>query len=146
MMLRRRLAAILLVMASLDANTAAASVCEAYCAWTGKKNTVHHHHTEPRSSPPSHQAHAHRPSVNCPECLKSAGRSWQRPGCRRLAQVQTLQETARASATDRKDSRLDVNRTPTNSLPGSVENARFSPLHPHPQISSLARILVSLRI
>src|SRR6266568_8449322 len=142
MMLRRRLAAIL-VTALLGANTAAASVCEAYCAGTGTKNAGHHHQTEPRSFAHSHQAHAHHPSANCPECLKSARRLFRRQDCRSFAQVQTLLETARASSSDRKDSQLEVSCTPTSSLPKRVENARFTPLHPPPKISSFAPVLLS---
>ena len=147
LMLHRRLAATLLVMALLGANTGAASVCEAYCAGTGKNNAGHHHQTETRPSPPGHQTHAHHPNANCSECLKSAGRSsLQGQECGNFALAQTLQETARASSTDRKVSQLDINRTPANSLLGPIENARSSPLHSPPRISSFERILVSLRI
>jgi hypothetical protein len=147
MMLHRRLAATLLVMALLGANTAAASVCEAYCAEPGKNNTGHHHQTETRASAHSHQTHAHHAEVDCRECLKSAGRlSLQRPECGNVAQVLALQEIARASSTDRKVLQLDVNRTPANSLPTPIENARFSPFHSPPQINSFERVLVSIRI
>lgn len=145
-MFHRRLAAILLVTALLGANTAVTSVCEAYCAGTGKNNAGHHHQTETRSSAASNQTHAHHPNANCSECLKSVRRSLQGPDCGSFAQAQTLQEGARASSTDRKVSQLDVNRTPANSLPRPVENVRFWLIHPPPKIGTSASVLVSLRI
>jgi hypothetical protein len=146
MMLHRRLAATLLVMALLGANSAAAFVCQAYCAEAGKNNTVHHQ-IETRASPSSHQIHAHHADADCQECLKAAGpSSLQRPKCGSVAQVLALQEIARASSTDRKVLQLDVNRTSANSFQRPVENARFLPSHSPPQINSFERVLVSLRI
>src|SRR5882724_6638630 len=118
MMLHRRLAATLLVMALLGANTAVASVCEVYCAETGKNNSGQHHQTETRASSRGHQIHDHHANANCTDCLKNAGRSSLRgPECRNFAQVQTLQEAARVSSTDRKASELHLERTPANCLP-----------------------------
>jgi hypothetical protein len=133
-------------MVLVAANTAGASVCEAYCAGTGKSNTGHHHQKEPQSFASSHPAHAHGASINCPECLKSLGQLLEQPDCRSFAQLQTLQGSARPSSINRGDSQLDVNQTPVDYLVRPVENARFSPLHPPPQMSGFAPLLVSLRI
>ncbi len=51
-MSHRRLAAIVLVVALFGANTAMASVCEAYCAAIGKKKSDHHHQTAATPSSP----------------------------------------------------------------------------------------------
>src|SRR5258708_16002432 len=56
--LHPKLAATVLAVALLGANTAMASVCEAYCAGVGKKNSDHHHQTAATPSSSHHHMHA----------------------------------------------------------------------------------------
>jgi hypothetical protein len=146
-MFRRRLAATLLVMALLGANTAAAAVCEGYCAGSGQKKADHHHQTEARLASPRHHSHVQRASVDCPECLNSVGRSsLHPPRCGMLGQVQALQETRRASFLDRGVLQPDTTRFSTGFWPGPIETEGFLPFQSPPQISSFEPTRVALRI
>ena len=145
--LHRRLAAIVLVVALFGADTAMASVCETYCAGVGKKNSDHHHQTASRFSSPHHHMHPQQPRADCPECPKIAGPSSLRlPGCGRLARVQALQENSRVFSDERTVSQLDVAKSSTCSSPAPLKSYRFSSLHSPPNISNFQPMLVSLRI
>src|ERR1700716_4122127 len=99
--LHRRLAAIVLALALFGANTAMASVCEAYCAGVGKKNSDHHHQTAASPSSPHHHMHAQQHRADCPQCPKIVGHSpLQLPDCGSFAGVQALQETSRVLSDD----------------------------------------------
>jgi hypothetical protein len=146
-MLHRRLAATVLVMALLASNTATAAVCRAYCAGIGNNRAAHHHQMETRASAHSHHVHANHHGPSCPECSSMQGRlSMQAPGCGKFTQVQALQESVRAFSADREDLQSDVTQTSISSLAKPIENARFSPLYSPPQLSSFHPVLVSLRI
>jgi hypothetical protein len=145
--LHRRLAAIVLALALFDANTAMASVCEAYCASVGTKNSDHHHQTAATPSSPHHQMPAKQHRADCPECPKAAGRSsLQLPDCASFAQVQALQEKSRVFSDDHEVSQLDVTKSSTGSSLSPIQSERFSCLHSPPNISSFQPVLVSIRI
>jgi len=144
--LHRRLAAIVLVVALFGANTGM-SVCETYCSGVGKKNSDHHHQTAARFSSPHHHMHAQQPRADCPECPKIAGQSSLRlPDCGSLARVQALQENSRVFSDERAVSQLDVAKSSTCSSLAPLKSYRFSSLHSPPNISSVQPMLVSLRI
>ena len=146
-MLHRRLAATVLVMALVAANTATAAVCRAYCAGVGNNNAAHHHQTETRVSAPSHHRHAYHEGANCPECPDGVGQSsMQPPDCGNFTQVQALQEMSTVSSAGREGSQPDITLTSTNSLAASADGAWFSPFCSPPQISSFQPVLVSLRV
>src|SRR5258707_5524771 len=93
--LHRKLAATVLAVALFGANTAMASVCEAYCAGVGKKNSDHHHQTAAMPSSSHHHMHAQQHRADCPECPKTAGRSSRLPDCGSFTWVQALRENSR---------------------------------------------------
>jgi len=147
--LHRRLAAIFVAVALFGANTAMASVCNAYCASVGKKNSDHHHHHQTPATPssPHHHMYADEHRADCRECPKTAGQSsLQLPGCGRFAGVQELQETSRVFSDDHAVSQLDVAKSPTGSSVTPIQSERFSSLHSPPNISSFQPVLVSIRI
>jgi hypothetical protein len=145
--LHRRLAAIVLAVALFGANTATASVCEAYCGSVGKKNSDHHHQTAATPSSPHHHLHAQQHRADCPECPKTAGQSsLQLPDCRSFARVQALQENSRVFSDDHALSQLDGAKSSTGSSLAPIKSERFSCFHGPPNISSFQPVLVSLRI
>jgi hypothetical protein len=144
--LHRRLAAIVLAVLLFGANTAMASVCDAYCASVGKKNPDHHHQTAAIPSSPHRHMHAQQHRAECPDCPKTAGQSsLQLPDCGTFAQVQALQENSRVLSDDHPVSQLDVATSSASSL-SPVQSQRFSSLHAPPNISSFQPVLVSIRI
>ncbi|SRR5712692_4404056 len=144
--LHRRLAAIVLLVALFGANTAMASVCEAYCAGVGKKNSDHHHQTAPTPSS-HHHMHAPQHRADCQACPKTAEQSsLQLPDCRSFAQVQALQENSRVFSDDHAVSQLDIAKSSTGSSLAPIQSERFSSLHSPPSISSFQPVLVSIRI
>jgi len=145
--LHPKLAATVLAVALFGANTAMASVCEAYCAGVGKKNSDHHHQTAATSSSSHHHMHAQQHRTDCPECSKTAGQSLlQIPACGSFTQVQALQENSRVFTDDRAVSQLDVAKSSTGSSPALTKSGRFSSLHAPPNICSFLPVLFSLRI
>src|SRR5712691_9426858 len=145
--LPRRLAAIVLLMALLGANAALASVCEVYCAGAVEKNVDHHHQSETGLSALHHHhpTAEHHNMAGCPACPKSAGLTSPHPrDC--ANEVQALQDNSRVFSDERPISQLDVAKLSTGSLPVPLESERFSPFHSPPKISSFEPILVSLRI
>ena len=145
--LHRRLAAIVLLLALFGANTAMASVCEAYCAGVRKNNSDHHHQTEATPSSSHHHMHARQHRADCAECPKTAGQSsLQLPDCVSFARVQALQENSRVFTNDHAVSQLDVAKSPTGSSLAPIQSERFSSLHSPPNISSFQSVLVSIRI
>jgi len=146
--LHRKLAAIVLAVALFGANTAMASLCEAYCASVGKKNSDHHHPpTAATPSSPHHHMHAQQHRANCAECPKTAGQSSLKlPDCGSFARVQALQENSRVFSDDHAVSQLDVAKSPTGSSLTPIQSERFSSLHSPPNIRSFQPVLVSIRI
>ncbi len=145
--LHRKLAAIVLAVALFGANTAMASVCEAYCAGVGKKNSDHHHQTAATPSSSHHHMHAQQNRADCPQCPKIAGQSSpQFPDCGSFTRVQALRENSRVFSDDHAVSQLDVAKSSTGSLLVPIVSERFSPLHSPPNISSFQPVLVSIRI
>jgi hypothetical protein len=143
--LYRRLAAIVIVVALFGANTAMASVCEACCAGAGEKNTDHHHQITIGFSSPHHNTHAQEHRADCPECPKSVRRSsLRRPDCGSFNQV--LRDDSRVFSDERAVSQIDAADSSTSFLPIPIESERFSPFHSPPKISGFEPILVSLRI
>jgi len=146
-MLPRRLAAIVVLMALLGANTAMASVCEAYCAGVGKKNSDHHHQTAAKPSSPHHHKHAQEHRVDCAECPKTAAQSsLQLPGCASFARIQALQENSRRFFADHAVSQLDVDNSSTGPSLAPIQSERSSFLHSPPHIGNFQPVLVSIRI
>jgi hypothetical protein len=149
--LHRKLAAIVLAVALFGANTAMASVCEAYCASVGKKNSDRHHH-QAASTPASHHHHPHhmlaqQHRADCPECPKTAAQtSLQLPDCGSFARAQALQENSRVFSDDHAVSQLDVAKSSTGSSLTLIQSERFSSRHAPPNISSFQPVLVSIRI
>jgi hypothetical protein len=145
--LHRRLAAIVLAGALFGANTAMASVCEAYCGGVGKKNSDHRHQTAARFFSPHHHMHAQQDRADCPECPKTAGMSsLQLPDCGCFARVQALQENSRVFSHNDAVFQLDVAKSSTGSSLAPIKSERFSSLHAPPNISSFQPVLVSIRI
>src|SRR5258708_23449760 len=125
--LHPKLAATVLAVALFGANTAMASVCEAYCAGVGKKNSDHHHQTAATPSSPRHHMHAQRDRADCPECPKIAGiSSLQLPDCGSFSRVQALQENSRVFSYNHAVSPLDVAKSSTGSSLAPIKSARFS--------------------
>jgi hypothetical protein len=146
-MLPRRLAAIALLVAVFGANTAMASVCEAYCAGVGKTNSGHHHQTAATPSSSHHHMHAQQHREHCPQCPKIAGKSSrQLPDCGSFAQVQALQEKSRVFSDDHAVSQGDVAKSSAASSRAAIRSERFSSLYSPPNISSFQPVLVSIRI
>jgi len=144
--LHRRLAAIVLAVTLFGANTAMASVCEAYCASVGKRDS-HHHQTAATPSSGHHHMHAQQHRADCPQCPKIAVQSpLQLPDCERFAGVQALQENSRTLSDDHAVSQLDVAKSSDRSALASIQCERFSSLHSPPNISSFQPVLVSIRI
>ena len=145
-MLPRRLAAIVLSMAFLSANTAVASTCEVYCAV--ESNVNHHHHqlkTRFSSHPHHPPAQHHNDMAGCPACPKSAGLTSPRPQeC--ANEVQSLPGNLRVFSDECSVSQIDTARLSSASVPVSFESERFSSFHPPPKISNFEPNLVSLRI
>jgi hypothetical protein len=145
--LHRKLAAIVLLVALFSASAAMASVCEAYCATAGKKSADHSHQTATTHSSPHHHMHAPQHQADCQECHKSAGQaSLQLSDCLSFTQVQALRETSRVRSDDCAVSQLDVAKSFTGSLFIPIQSERFSPLHFPPRLSSFHPELVSIRI
>jgi len=145
--LHRRLAAIVLAVVLFGANTAMASVCEAYCAGMGKKNSDHHHQIAAAPSSAHHHMRAQQHRADCPQCPKIAGQSSQQlPDCGSFALVQALQENSRAFSDDHAISQLDVAKFSTGSSLTPIQSERFWSLHSPPNISSFQPVLVSIRI
>ena len=144
----RRLAAIVLLVALFGANTAMASVCEAYCAGVGKQKSDHHHQTAAKSSPSHHHMHAQQHRADCRECPKAAGQfSLQPPDCGRFTQVHALGETSRVFSNNLAVPQLNiVSSSVDSSLAAPVESERLSYLHSPPNISNFPPVVVSLRI
>jgi hypothetical protein len=134
-------------VALFGANTAMASVCEAYCAGIGKKKSDHHHQTAATPSSPHHHVHAQQHRADCPECPKTAGQSsLQLPDCGSFTRVQALQENSRVFSDDHAVSQLHVAKSSTGSLLATIASERFSPLESPPNVSSFQPVLVSLRV
>jgi hypothetical protein len=145
--LHRRLAAIVLLVALFGANTAMASVCEAYCAGVGKKNSDHHHQTTATPSSPHHHMHVQQHREDCPQCPKIAGQSsLQLPDCGCFTRVQTLQENSRVFSDDHAVSQRNVAQSSAASSLAPIKSERFSSLHSPPNISRFQPVLVSIRI
>ena len=141
--IHRRLAAIVLLMVLVGANTAVASVCEACCAV--EKNDARHHHTNTMSSS-SHHHHpaAQHPMAGCGQCPLSMGMAGSEP--ERCAEGQALVEKSRVFSRDRAVQQSDVVETSAVFLPTPADGAGFSHFHPPPKLTSFDPILVSLRI
>jgi hypothetical protein len=134
-------------VALFGANTAMASVCEAYCAGVGKKNSDHHHQTAATPSSAHHHMHARQHREDCPQCTKIARQfSLQLPDCGSFARVQALQENSRVFSDDRAASQLDVANSSTASSLAPIKSERFSSLHSPPNIGRFQPVLVSIRI
>src|ERR1700680_3559407 len=115
--LHRRLAAIVIVVALFAANTARASVCEACCAGVGEKNTDHHHQTATRFSSPHHHTHAQQHRADCPEWRKTAGQSSpQLLDCGSFTRVQGLRDNSRVFSDENAVSQLQVAKSSAGSL------------------------------
>jgi hypothetical protein len=144
--LHRKLAAIILAAALFGADTAMASVCEAYCAGVGKKNSDHHQ-TAATPSSPHHYMHAQQHRADCPECPKTEWQSsLQLPDCGSFTQVQALRENSRVFYDDHAVSQLEVAESSAGSSLAPIQSERFSSLHSPPNISSFQPGVVSLRI
>jgi hypothetical protein len=142
--LHRKLAAIIVLLTLFGANTALASICEAYCGDAGNKNADYHHQTVPSSH---HHTHVQQHYGDCPKCPKGAGRrSMQPPNCGNLAQAQILQDNPRILSRDREVSQLDVAKSSTGSPSMPIESEHFSSFHSPPNLRGFGLVLTSLRI
>jgi hypothetical protein len=142
--LHRKLVVVVLLVALAGANTAMASVCEAYCADASNKNADYQHQTVPSSH---HHIHVQQHRGNCPECPKGAGpRSMQPPNCGNFVQVQIVQGNPRIFSRNLEVSSLDVTKSSTGSPPVPIESEHFSPFHSPPNLHGLGPVLTSLRI
>jgi hypothetical protein len=134
-------------VALFGANPAMASVCEAYCAGVGKKNSDQHHQMAATPSSPHHHMHAQQHRADCPQCPKIVGQSpLQLPDCGSFAGVQALQENSRVLSDDHTVSQRDVAKSSAASSLAPIKSERFSSLHSPPNISCFRPVLVSIRI
>src|SRR5260370_9003051 len=117
MMLYRRIAATILVVALFGANAVMASICEARCTGAAEKKADHHHQTSTQFSSPQGDAHVHHSGASCSECLKGT-KGWrvQSRDCEKFAEAQAIQENARVSSAGRGVLRLEVPWSSTGSL------------------------------
>ena len=138
------LATIVLLIAMFGANTAMASICEAYCVGTGK-HAEHHDMSSIRNSSPNHHRHAKQDQAECSKCPTSSF-SVQLPPCERLTQFQSLQTSLRVFSDRRLIEHLDLVKSSGSSFAAPVESERFSTFHPPPKLSDPGVALVSLRI
>jgi hypothetical protein len=139
-----KLTTIFLLIALFGANTAMASICEAYCAGSGKKHADHRHIPATRNSSPHHHTHAQQ-GRDCSGCLRSST-SVQLPPCGGLTQFQALQKSSRIFSNDRAVAQIDVVKSSTGYFFAAIESERFSTFHPPPKLSNFEPALVSLRI
>jgi len=134
-------------VALFGANPAMASVCEAYCAGVGKKNSDHHHQMTATPSSSHHHMPAQQHRADCPQCPKIVGQfSLRLPDCASFARVQALQENSRVFTDDHAVSQREVAESSTASSLAPIQSGRFSSLHSPPNVSSFQPVLVSLRI
>ncbi len=141
--LHRRLSAIVLLGVLLGANSAVASVCEAYCAVAMNGNR--HHRTEMAGSLSHHHPSSQHHMAGCSMCPKGAGlESPLPPDCANL--VLALQEQSRVFSSDDAVRQLDVSKLIIDALPAPMDNAKFAAFHAPPNISAFYPLLVSLRI
>jgi len=139
-----KLATIVLLAAMFGANTARASICEAYCAGT-RKHAEHHDISATRNSSPHHHPHAKQDQAKCSKCPTSSF-SVQLPPCERLTQFQALQNSMRVFSDRRPIAHLRLVKSSSNSFGAPVESELFSTFHPPPKLSDPGIALVSLRI
>ncbi len=145
--LHRRPVAIVLAVALFGADSAMATVCEAYCASVGKKSFYHHSQAESTPSSPHHHMHAQQHGADCAECPKVAGQaSLQLPDCGSFARVQALLENSRVFPDDHAVSQLEVAKSSTGSSLIPIQSERYSSLHSPPNISNFQPVLFSIRI
>lgn len=139
----RRLSAIVLLVVLLGANTAVASVCEAYCAVA--MNGDGHHQTEMGVSSSHRHSSSEHHMAGCSACPKGAGLASPRPpDCANV--VLALQRESRVFSGDRGVRQPAVSASAATSLRRPIDNARFSAFHAPPNISRSYPLLVPLRI
>ena len=139
----RSSSAIVLLLVLLGANSAVASVCEAYCAVAmgGDRD----HQTEMAGSSSHHHSSSQHHMAGCSVCPKGAGVASPRPpACANV--VLGLQEESRVLSENNATRQLDVSASATSSLAIPIHNVRFSTFHAPPNISSFYPLLVPLRI
>ena len=141
--LHRRLSAIVLLGVLLGANTAVASVCEAYCTFAIGGNRDHG--MEMAGSPSHHHAPSQHHMDGCSVCPKGADLASPRPpDCASV--VLALQGESRALSSEGAVRQLDVSKLIIDALPAPIDNARFSAFHAPPNIGATYSLLVPLRI
>ena len=141
-----RLTTIVVLAALFGASTDMASICETYCADSGKKSADHHHLASTRNSSPHHHSHTGQDQAMCSKCLRSI-MSMQLPACGNLTQFKALQKSSRIFSDDRPVAQLDVVKSSSNSsLFAPTKSERFSTFHPPPRLRNFEPALVSLRI
>jgi len=95
--MRPKLVIAILVLALSGANSAAGSMCAAYCMSSSSVESaaVHHHQMESQPGPTSisHHVHAHHQGAECAECPPKSGNSQsQKADCASLVQIHALKE------------------------------------------------------
>jgi hypothetical protein len=139
----RSSSAIVLLLVLLGANSAVASVCEAYCAVAMGGNRDHQ--TEMAGSSSHHHSSSQHHMTGCSVCPKGAGVASPRPpDCANV--VLGLQGESRVLSRNDATRQLDVSTSTTKSLAVPINNVRFSTSHAPPSISSSYPLLVPLRI
>ena len=139
----RSSSAIVLLLVLLGANSAVASVCEAYCAVAmgGDRDRQ----TEMAGSSSHHHSSSQHHMTGCSVCPKGAGVASPRPpDCANV--VLGLQRESRVFSGDRGVRQPAVSASAATSLRRPIDNARFSAFHAPPNISSSYPLLVPLRI
>ena len=120
-LMRPKLVIAILVLALSGANSAAASVCAAYCMSSAVAGSaaVHHHQMESQPGPASiiHHIHAHHRGADCTECLPKSGNSLNRQAdCTSLVQIEALKEGSFCLDAPSGVDQFDVADTPAYTL------------------------------
>jgi hypothetical protein len=150
-LMRPKLVIAILVLALSGANSAAASLCAAYCMSSSSVGSaaVHHHQMESPPNPASisHHIHAHHHGADCAECPPKSGNSVnQKADCASLLQVQALKEGSFSLDAPRGVAQFDVADTPADALALAGGTERSIPFDDSHAIRNSTPASVPLRI
>jgi hypothetical protein len=149
--MRPKLVIAVLVLALSGANSAAASMCAAYCMSSSSVGSaaVHHHQMESPPNPASISRHIHtrHHGADCAECPPKSGNSVnQKSDCASLVQVQALQEGSFSLDAPSGVAQFDVANTPADALTLAGGGERSIPFDASRKIRNSNPASVPLRI
>jgi hypothetical protein len=140
-----------LVLALSGANSAAASMCAAYCLSSSSvaSSALHHHQMESHPNPASitHHIHARHHGADCADCPPKSGNSVnQKSDCAVLMQVQALKEGSFSFEPSSGAAHVDVADTPADALALADGGERSIPFDASHTIRNSNPASVPLRI